>query len=289
MKVLITGAEGQLGRELQASAPAGVEVVALPRMALDVTDAAAVDAALASSRPAAVVHAAAYTAVDRAESEPEAAHAVNATGAGHVARAAAAVGARLVHLSTDFVFDGAASRPYRPEDPPAPLGVYGASKLEGERAVAAACPRAAVLRTSWLYGAHGRNFVLSMLERMRRGEALRVVADQVGSPTWTGTLAGAAWALVARPELAGTWHWADAGVASWYDLACAVQQEAATRGLVARPVAIEPIATVDYPTPATRPAYSVLDAGATRRELGLPAEWWRTALGRMMAALERGG
>ena len=287
MRTLITGAYGQLGRELRGSAPEGCELVALSREALDVSDRAAVDAAFDRWRPELVLNAAAYTAVDRAEAEPAAARAVNVVGAGHLARRAAATGARLVHLSTDFVFDGTVSRPYRPDDPPAPLGVYGESKLEGERAVAEACPGAAVLRTSWVYAAHGRNFVLSTLGRMRRGEGLRVVADQVGSPSWTGTLAPVVWALAARQELAGPWHWADAGVASWYDLASAVQEEALARGLLERPVEIEPIATADYPTPARRPAYSVLDAGATRRELGLPAEWWRRALGRMMETLER--
>lgn len=287
MRALITGADGQLGRELRRSAPEGCELTALAREALDISDGAAVDAAFERWRPQLVLNAAAYTAVDRAEAEREAAWAVNVEGAGHLARGAAATGARLVHLSTDFVFDGTGSRPYRPDDPRAPLGVYGESKLAGERAVAEACPGAAILRTSWVYAAHGRNFVLSMLERMRRGEALRVVADQVGSPSWTGTLAPAVWALAARRELAGPWHWADAGVASWYDLASAVQEEALARGLLQRPVEIEPIATADYPTPARRPAYSVLDAGATRRELGLRAEWWRRALGRMMETLDR--
>jgi dTDP-4-dehydrorhamnose reductase len=287
VRALITGAEGQLGPELVRSAPAHVEVTALPRADLDVTQDEAVAAAFGRWRPEVVLNAAAYTAVDRAEAEPEAARAVNAIAARGLARRAGVAGARLVHLSTDFVFDGAAARPYRPDAPPAPLGVYGASKLEGERAVIEECPGAAVLRTSWLYAAAGRNFVLSMLERMRRGESLRVVADQVGSPTWTGTLAPAVWRLALRPELHGVWHWADAGVASWYDFGCAVQQAALDLGLLTRAVGIEPIASADYPTAARRPAYSVLDAGATRAELGLPATWWRQALGRMMTTLRR--
>ncbi|MEZ5333463.1 MAG: dTDP-4-dehydrorhamnose reductase [Thermoanaerobaculia bacterium] len=286
MRALITGADGQLGRELTIAAPGSVEVAALAHGELDVTRRESVTAAFERWRPTVVLNAAAYTAVDRAEEEPEAARRVNVEGAAILAHQAASVGARFVHVSTDFVFDGASSRPYRPEDPPAPIGVYGASKLEGEREVLAACPEAAVLRTSWLYSAHRRNFVLAMLARMRRGEALRVVADQVGSPTWTGTLAPAVWALAARPELSGVWHWADAGAASWYDLACATQQEASERGLLESPVDIAPIATDDYPTPARRPAYSVLDAAATRSELHLPASWWRSSLGRMLATLD---
>lgn len=285
MRALITGADGQLGRELAARPPEGEEVVALAHRDLDITDEEAIAAAFDRWRPSVLLNAAAYTAVDRAEEEPEAAHAVNARGPALLARHAAEAGARLVHVSTDFVFDGAASRPYRPEDPVAPLGVYGASKLEGERAVLATCPKAAVVRTAWVYSAHGRNFVLSMLARMRRGEALRVVSDQVGSPTWTGTLAPAVWALAARPELTGLRHWADAGAASWYDLACATHQIGLDRGLLERPVEVVPIATTDYPASAQRPAYSVLDAATTRGELGLPASWWWTSLGRMLATV----
>jgi dTDP-4-dehydrorhamnose reductase len=223
-------------------------------------------------------------------------------GAGHVAAVAAAQGARLAHISTDFVFDGAASTPYLPEAHTRPLSVYGKTKRDGEEAVQAAYPEAIVLRTAWLYAAGGRNFVATMLRLMKEGKPLRVVADQVGSPTWARTLAEATWALGLNLAASGlaeaTWalglnlaasgihHWTDAGVASWYDFAVAIQDEALGLGLLEAPTTINPISTADYPTPAKRPAYSVLDCRATREASGLPAVHWRHALKRMLEEIK---
>ena len=282
----MTGAAGQVGGELCRCPPPGVEVIGLARSDLDVTDAVAVAETIGRFSPDLVVHAAAWTAVDAAEADEPAALAVNAGSAGSVAAAAAAAGARLLHLSTDYVFTGRACRPYRPEASPAPRGAYGRSKLEGERRVLATAPgRALVVRTSWVYAARGHNFVRSVLARMAAGEPLEVVDDQVGRPTWARSLAGALWAAAARPDLHGVLHWADAGVASWYDLAVAVLEEALALGLLDRAVPIRPIPTTARPTPAPRPAYSVLDTRASAASLDLRPDHWRSSLRRMLAEL----
>ncbi|RMH15910.1 MAG: dTDP-4-dehydrorhamnose reductase, partial [Gemmatimonadetes bacterium] len=266
MKVLITGAGGMLGRAVVWAAardPEAPAVVPLDRAALDVTDRAAVEAALEREAPDAVIHCAAYTAVDRAEDEPERAAAVNVEGARHVAVAAAHRGAALLHVSTDYVFDGRARRPYRPSDPPAPLGVYGRTKAEGEAAVRDAVRegggRALIVRTGWLYGPGGRNFVDTVLARARAGETLRVVDDQRGGPTWTRSLGPALLELVRRaapaPGEATVLHLADRGEASWYELACAALT------LAGVDAAVEPVGSDTWAAPAPRPAYAVLDIG----------------------------
>lgn len=285
MKVLITGARGQAGHELCRSAPAQVELLGLDRQALDISDAAAVTQAIHSARPDLIINAAAYTAVDQAESERAPAFAVNAGGAANLAAAAAGIGARLLHLSTDFVFDGANSSPYRPDDRTNPLSVYGASKLAGEQALLRISPGALIVRTGWLYSAHGHNFVKTILRLLTEREHLRIVADQVGTPTWAATLAQAVWAAAARPELHGIYHWSDAGVASWYDFAIAIQEEGLHLGLLARAIPIIPITSADYPTPARRPAYSVLDKNSAWHDFAIPAEHWRVALRRMLKEL----
>ena len=285
MKALILGANGQLGSELAKTTPYGVELIARDRDTLDITDVQAVSGIFSAERPQLAINAAAYTAVDRAEDEPELALAVNAVGAGHVAAVAAAQGVRLVHVSTDFVFDGAASTPYLPEARTRPLSVYGKTKRDGEEAVLAAYPEAIVLRTAWLYAAHGNNFVATMLRLMKAGQPLRVVADQVGTPTWARTLAEATWALGLNLAASGIHHWTDAGVATWYDFAVAIQDEALALGLLDAPTTIEPIGTADYPTLARRPAYSVLDCRATREAAGLVPRHWRHALREMLAEL----
>lgn len=289
MKVLVTGVNGQVGWELARRVPAGVTLDATDRAVLDLaTDDVA--ARVIARRPEVIVNVAAYTAVDRAESESALAHRVNADGAGAVARAARELGARLVHVSTDFVFDGSASRPYAPGCAPAPLGAYGASKLAGERRVLEeSAGRSVIVRTAWVYSAHGNNFVKTMLRLMRERERVAVVADQVGTPTWAGLLAGALWELALRPEVEGILHWTDLGVASWYDFAVAIQEEALARGLLERAVAVEPIRTEDYPTPARRPAYSVLDKSAALAALAAPRQHWRVALRAMLDDLEQDG
>ena len=272
MKVLVTGAEGQLGRLLVSTAPAGMQVTALSRAGLDIGDAAAVLAAVRTLAPGLIINAAAYTAVDKAESEGELAARVNALGPAHLAAAARAVGARLVHVSTDFVFDGTAGTPYRADAATHPLSVYGRTKRDGELAVLEALPEhSLIVRTAWVYAAQGRNFLLTMLRLMRERGAVRVVADQVGTPTSARPLAMALWQM-AGAGVTGMHHWTDAGVASWYDFAVAIAEEAATLGLLPAGVSVTPIATADYPTPAHRPAYSVLDKSSLPAGI-TPAHW----------------
>lgn len=283
MKILVTGAGGQLGRTLLHSAPAGVVCSGYTSTQLDIAGADLQDR-LAAAAPDLVINAAAYTAVDQAESEPgrSRAFAVNAMGAGALAAACAALNIRLLHVSTDFVFDGAGGRPYAPAATANPLGVYGASKLEGERRVAAALPGALILRTAWVYSRFGANFVKTMLRLMREREMLGVVCDQIGTPTWTQSLAAAIWAFAERPQLAGIYHYTDAGVASWYDFAVAIQEEALALGLLERAIELRPIASTEYPLPAARPAFSVLDKSATHRDLNSAPLHWRAALRLML-------
>lgn len=284
MRILVTGAGGQLAGALERLAGPDREIVALGADRLDITDAAAVERTVGAVRPEAIVNAAAYTAVDRAESEPDAARAVNADGAGHLARAATRHGASLVQVSTDFVFAGDLGRPYRPDDATGPLSVYGRTKLEGERAVRDAAPDAAIIRTAWVYAASGKNFLLTMLRLMGERGSVRVVADQVGSPTAVDGLA-AACVRAAEGRLGGTWHWTDAGVASWYDFAVAIAEEGLAAGLLRSLPEVAPIRTEDFPTPARRPPYSVLDKTSTLAAFGLPVRHWRDGLRATIQAL----
>lgn len=279
--VLITGACGQLGSELQATCPAHMTLIPTDHDTLDITQPAQVAAALATHQPEAIINAAAYTAVDKAETDSERAYAINYHAAANLAQQAAQHGIYLLHISTDFVFDGQQSTPYLPTDPPRALGVYGASKLAGERAVSDYCPSACIVRTSWLYSAYGNNFVKTMLRLMRERDSLGVVADQVGTPTWTRTLADTLWAFITqRPQ--GIWHCSDNGVASWYDFAVAIQEEALALGLLERAIPIRPLRTAEYPTPARRPAYSVMDKRATEDLLGYTLPHWRVSLRRLL-------
>jgi dTDP-4-dehydrorhamnose reductase len=284
--VLVTGAAGQVGRELQASAPARWRMRACTSRDLDVTRPESIAEVFGRDPPDLVIHAAAYTAVDEAEREAERAQAVNATGAAHVAEGARRVGARVIHLSTDFVFDGGQGRPYTPDAAPAPLGVYGRTKLAGEREVLRICgTRGLVLRTAWVYSAHGRSFVSRMLQLLREREEVGVVADQVGTPTWVRSLAEAIWTAAGNPDISGIQHWTDAGVASWYDFAVAIQEEALALGLLARAIRVRPLRSEEYPTAARRPCYSVLDATGTAGRLGLERRHWRVNLRAMMREL----
>jgi dTDP-4-dehydrorhamnose reductase len=253
MRLLVTGAAGMLGHDVAAAATrAGHDVTPLSRRELDVTDPAAVSASIGAARPDAVINCAAWTDVDGAEAEEPAATAVNGAGAGNVATASAAAGAFCVQLSTDYVFDGTATEPYVESAATAPLGAYGRSKLAGERAVAQAAPGAhAIVRTSWLFGEHGGNFVATMLRLARERESLTVVDDQVGCPTFTGHLATALVAIAER-RLPGIRHVAGAGSCSWHDLA------AAAFAATGAAVELSRGRTVDLARPAPRPAYSVL-------------------------------
>lgn len=285
MTLFLTGAQGQLGRALQALAPASLRVVATDLPDLDITNETAVRAAIAAARPTVVINCAAHTAVDVAEKEEALSEAINARAPALIAAAARAAGARMIHVSTDFVFDGARSTPYPPEAVPNPLGVYGRTKREGELAVLAADPGALVVRTAWVYAAQGRNFVHTMLRLMRERGAVSVVADQIGTPTWATTLARALLALD-EAGATGVHHVTDAGAASWYDFAVAIAEEALALGLLPAMPVVTPIRTQDYPTPAARPAYSVLDKSSTWALLGAPAPHWRDSLRAMLSELK---
>lgn len=282
MKVLITGAGGQLGRALQARAPASAKITAIDVADLDLTDFAAVRARILADRPDLVINAAAYTAVDKAESEETLAAAINAGAVGAIAGALAESGGRLVHVSTDFVFDGTSARAYQPHDRRNPLSAYGRTKAAGEDAAAPdALPDTLIVRTAWVYTAGGANFVRTMLRLMATRDSVSVVADQIGAPTWAPGLAATIWGLVAK-KAQGTFHHCDAGVASWYDFAVAIQEEALALGLLARAVPITPITTAQYPTPARRPAFSLLDCSATRALLDDGFTHWRVNLRQML-------
>ena len=284
MRVLITGAGGQLGRELVRIAPADAVVTALGSADCDVGDPDSVARAITSHRPEIIINAAGYTAVDKAESEPAVADRVNAQGPANLAAAAGL--ARLLHVSTDFVFDGSQGQPWRTDDRTNPLSVYGRSKLAGEAPVLALGNRGAVLRTSWVYSKFGGNFVKTMLRLMASRPEVRVVSDQVGAPTWARGLAEALWRLAGRQDMHGLHHWRDAGAASWYDFAVAIAEEAAALQLLTRPVSVLPIGTADYPTPARRPAYSLLDCATTWQQLGHSPPHWRAQLRSMLLELK---
>ena len=276
MKVLVTGGRGQLGRSVAARA----DVWAPDVEQLDICDPAQVARVAGYDL---VINAAAYTAVDKAESERDRAFAINRDGAGHLARACAERGIRLLHVSTDYVLDGTGTRPYREDDPIAPLGVYGASKAEGEQAVHEA--GGTVVRTSWLFAEGGPSFVHTMLRLARERPLLRVVADQRGCPTYAGDLADALLALGKLPRLARTYHYCNTGATTWHAFATAIVEEARKKTRLACE-RIEAITTAEYPTPAKRPAYSVLDTERIR-QAGIVPPPWQAGLARVVAhALE---
>ena len=278
MKILVTGAGGMLARAIVAEAAVrGHAVTALARTDLDVTDAAAVLRTMDDARPDAVIQCAAFTRVDDAETAEDVARLVNADGAREVARAAAAAGARMLYPSTDYVFDGAAAKPYAPDDPTAPLNAYGRTKLAGENAVLA--EGGSVVRTSWLYGAGGPNFVTAILRRARAGEPLRVVDDQHGSPTWTGSLAVVLLTLLEKDAPNGVYHATNSGETTWFGFAAEALRLAGIEADMTRAT------TAEFQRRARRPAYSVLDCGATEAIVG-PIPDWRAALA---TALSLGG
>ncbi len=292
MKLLLLGGNGQVGRELRRALPALGHVVVATRAGAEGELAADFDAPdsvgelVRRIAPDVVVNAAAYTAVDRAESEPDAAFRVNARAPGAIAQACAATGALLLHYSTDYVFDGSASRPYREDDATAPLGVYGASKLAGEEAIRASGVRHAILRTAWVYAAHGKNFLHTMLRLAGERDELRVVADQVGAPTPAAWIAEASTRILAHGvPTSGTWHLVAAGETSWHGFAQAIMDEALAAGLLQRVPRVLPIAAAEYPTPARRPAYSVLDTERLRRDFGIAPPDWRDGLRGVLSEL----
>jgi dTDP-4-dehydrorhamnose reductase len=280
VKVLITGAAGQVGSALLQRPPPDAHLLALTHAQCDIGDRVAVQAVITRFRPEVVINAAAYTAVDRAEDEPEMAAAINVRGPANLAHAVQTIpDGRLLHISSDYVFDGRSASPYRPDDAPHPLSVYGSTKLAGEQAVLEVLSqRAVVLRTAWVYAAQGRNFLLTMLRLMRERGTVSVVADQHGSPTSADSIASALWAIARRPDLHGVQHWTDAGADSWFGFACAIAEEAHAVGLLTARPAVTAITTAQYPTRAHRPANSVLDTTATVAALGFAPAPWRENL-----------
>jgi len=288
-RILLTGANGQVGEELrQTLLPLG-EVVAIDRTRWDMADPDAIRAIIQAEQPNLIVNAAAYTAVDKAESETDLAHLVNATAPQVLATAARELGAGLIHISTDYVFDGTSSSPYLETAATHPLGAYGQTKLLGEEAIRQHCPLHMIIRTAWVYGVQGKgNFVKTMLRVGAQREELRVVTDQIGAPTWSKDLALAIAQLAPQltPETAGTYHYTNSGVCSWYDFAVAIFEEAAALGFPLQVQRVVPIATDEYPTPAQRPAFSVLSLRKTAALLGAPPPHWRESLRKMLAELQ---
>lgn len=287
MRVLIVGKNGQLAWELGRSVPAGWQVTSLGHAELDIRALEQVREHIAGLRPQVVINCAAYTAVDKAETDSAAAYAVNEDGARNLASVCAESGARLLHVSTDFVFDGKNNQPYQPSAAANPLSVYGASKYAGEEAVQKLLPEASVVvRTSWVYSSNGNNFVKTILRLAKEKPQIGVVADQIGSPTWAKGLADWLWAVAANPDVKGIYHWSDAGVASWYDFAVAIQELGLEKGLLDKTIPINPIPTEAYPVPAIRPKYSVLDKRAAEEVSGLKTVHWRQQLSLMLDELK---
>jgi dTDP-4-dehydrorhamnose reductase len=290
-KIAIIGADGQVGQELQHTLRPLGELLLFNRRSLDLGQPDTIPAVLEPLKPDVIVNAAAYTAVDKAESEPELAHRINAIAPAQLAKAAQTLNAQLIHLSTDYVFDGTKGSPYLPTDPTHPMSVYGASKLAGEQGIQTNCDRYWILRTAWVYGTYGKsNFVKTMLRLGAERPELKIVADQIGTPTWAKSIAEAIAHLIgsldgeAAPT--GIYHFTNSGVASWYDFAIAIFEEARALNI---PLAIKrvlPIATADYPTPAQRPSYSVLSVQDIVPFLEQHPLHWRAALRLMLKELQ---
>lgn len=278
-RILLTGCTGQLGRELKRSLACLGELMACDRRRLDLAKPEDLRNAVRAFKPTAIVNAAAYTAVDKAEAEPEAADTINRVAPGVLAEEAGRLDALLIHYSTDYVFDGAKATPYTEQDLPAPLAAYGRTKFAGETAIATSGARHLIFRTSWVYGLHGANFMKTMLRLGRERNELRVVGDQVGAPTWTRHLADVTALILTRGDLPnGLYHLAAAGETSWHGYAEAIFAEARHAGLIEEPPMVRCITSADYPLPAPRPANSRLDCSSFRRDFGLALPDWRIGL-----------
>lgn len=288
MRILLTGINGQLGHQLQPLLAKIGEVTAVGRENLDLANPHAISQLIGEVKPEIIVNAAAYTAVDKSESEPELAHAINSIAPGIMATETKKLGATFIHISTDYVFDGSQSTPYTETDPTKPLGTYGKSKLMGEEAIRETGANHIIIRTAWVYGVYGKgNFVKTMLRLGKDREELRVVYDQVGSPTWTGDLAEAIAQIIPHlsQEIYGTYHYTNSGVISWYDFAVAIFEEAKQLGFPLQIKRVIPITTAEYPTPAKRPAFSVLNNGKISQVLGTHSPYWRDSLRQMLQQL----
>lgn len=290
MKILVTGANGQVGHCLKEQLDeSNIPFVAFTREQLDITNAAAVDQAIQDERPTIVINAAAYTAVDKAETDPENAFAINRDGSANLARASARIGAPIFHISTDYVFAGDKASPYQESDSTNPQGVYGHSKLAGEEAVIAANPKHIILRTAWVFGEHGNNFVKTMIRLGRTRDTLGIVADQQGSPTYAGDIANA---LITMADIYnnsdelpwGIYHYSGAPYTHWHEFAKHIFQQVEKAGLYESSIpTLNAITTQDYPTPAKRPANSRLDCDKIVRTFGIEASNWQQALNNIHA------
>jgi dTDP-4-dehydrorhamnose reductase len=296
MRILLTGKDGQLGHDLQTYLGLDHDLFSYGRDRLDLEDPTAIRRIIDQVRPDVIVNAAAYTAVDRAEQESDRAHAINAVAPQVMAVAAQDLESAILHVSTDYVFDGNHNVPYREDDRAQPLGVYGQSKWLGEQAVQQGCDRHLVVRTAWVYGVGGKgNFVKTMVRLGAERDELRVVVDQVGTPTWTGDLAQAIGQLIYHlaprdstvAPVTGLYHFTNSGAISWYDFAVAILEEARVLGFPLKVKRVVPITTAEYPTAAQRPAYSVLSGQKTTGLLGRPAPHWRTGLRSMLGQLAK--
>ncbi len=285
MKVLLLGANGQLGWELFRTCPPDANIQTCDYPQIDFTSESSIWECVKKDRFDCIVNAAAYTAVDRAEKESKLAYQINEKAVEILAGLCKNDNIKLVHISTDFVFHGAHFKPYQPGDITEPQSVYGHSKLAGEQAIQRILGRdALIVRTAWLYSAHGRNFVKTMIRLMREKDKLTVIEDQIGTPTWAKGLANAIWISIKTGQQ-GIYHWTDAGVASWYDFAVAIQEEALALGLLDGEIPIVPIGTESYPTLAKRPYYSVLDKKNFLEKTGIRPVHWRKQLRNMLGEL----
>lgn len=277
-RVMVLGATGQLGIAVMQAVPSGVEVIGYDRNTLDVTNATAVSHALQQAQPTVVINCAAYTRVDDAEHDVSTAEAVNVAAPNYIAIAARSVGARMVHVSTDYVFSGAGGAPHAPTDITDPRSVYGRTKLDGEQRVLAACPHAVIMRTAWLHAGHGQNFVRTAMRVLRERGAMDVVDDQIGTPTRAAHLAHALWLAAGTPTLRGVLHFTDAGVASWYDVAECVRETLVAAGALSAEARVTPVSSVHVSRPAPRPRCAVLDKHATWTQLGYTPPHWRVGV-----------
>ncbi len=286
MNIIVIGRNGQLAWELAQLTNEDDNITCLGRDKIDVFCQESIKSTLSKYKADAVINACAYTAVDQAETDEKNAYLLNSGAVINLAQACKELSLHLVHISTDFVFKGDKGSPYLIDDPISPLGIYGASKAQGELAITNTIPKqSCIIRTSWVYSTHGNNFVKTMLRLMAAKPQLGIISDQVGSPTYAESLAKAC-LVAAKNKVCGIYHWTDAGVASWYDFAVAIQEIAIEKGLLTNTIPIKPIRTIDYPTPAARPSYSVLDKTTAINTFSeLPLVHWRTQLIKMMDKL----
>lgn len=285
MKVLVIGSNGQLGWELERTCPDNILFFGVDFPEIDICDESTIKQQINTISPDVIINAAAYTDVDKAEKDRDKAFLVNHKGAENLACRAKEANCRLIHISTDFVFNGKQSKPYKPDDKPCPESIYGESKFQGELAVKKILDdKALIIRTAWLYSSHGTNFVKNMLNLMKGYSKLKVIDEQTGTPTWAHGLANLVWTALEQ-KLTGTFHYTDAGVASWYDFAVAIQEEALDAGIIERANPISPVPTKEFPTPAKRPMYSVLDKQSMWESTSITPVHWRVNLRAMLKEL----